>query len=595
MPSPADQITQLEAAIAGLESQRALLGDAVVDMALAPLRKQLVELNKAAQSPSFEGERKLVTIMFADISGFTAMSEKMDPEQVRSLMNACFDALVPAIRKYGGTVDKFIVDEIMALFGAPTAHENDPERALRAALEMMEALRLFNAQRNTDLGLHFGVNTGAVIAGGIGSQQQQQYSVMGDAVNLASRLEDASDRGDIFVGPDTYRLTAPLFEFEALEPIRLKGKAEPVPIYKLLRAKAQPGRVRGLAGLESAMVGRDAELAALLKASDAARSGTGGVAVIIGEPGLGKSRLIAEWRGDVQLNAPAPMPRWAEGRCLSYGQGLAYHLLIDLLYSLIGVPPAAEPTEAQAALRALTAELFGDGALEVYPYLAHLLSLSLEGEAHERVKALDPQALQSQYLAALRRLLNSLAARGPLIVILEDIHWADPSSTDLLIKLLPLTQEAPLLFCALTRPEPDAPGWRWVTAARELAPVGAALTEITLHPLTEADSRQLVANLLEVEALPERTRALILQKAEGNPFFVEEVIRMLIDRGGIVRQGNGWAAMKEIENVEIPDNLQGLLMARIDRLPEDAKRTLRVASVIGRQFAVKVLEQVLTR
>jgi class 3 adenylate cyclase len=546
----------------------------------------------SASGPSFEGERKAVTIMFADISGFTAMSEKMDPEQVRSMMNACFETLVPAIKDYDGTVNKFIGDEIMALFGAPAAHENDPERALRAALDMMRKLEEFNARNHTDLGLHFGINTGTVIAGSIGSSAQQQYDVMGDAVNLAARLEDASDRGQIFVGPDTYKQTAPLFDFEALEPIRLKGKAEPVAIYQLKAVKAMPGSVRGLAGLTSQMVGRDTELNALLNLTAHIQAGPSRVAVIIGEPGLGKSRLMAEWKTRSQADA-----RWYEGRCVSYGQGLAYHLLLDLLHALIGVPAAAAEAETQAGLRAFTEDLFGTGEawLEVYPYLGHLLSLELEGAALERVKLLDPQALQAQYLASLRKLLRALAERQPTGIVFDDIHWADPSSTELLIKLLPLTQEAPLLFCFVTRPDSDAPGWRLVTTARES--LGEKLVEYTLNPLNEDDSRQLVSNLLEVEALPENIRTLILQKAEGNPFFVEEVIRMLIDRGAILprEEGRGWVAGKEIANVEIPDNLQGLLLARIDRLPEDVKRTLRVASVIGRQFAVKVLEQVLVR
>ncbi len=283
--------------------------------------------------------------------------------------------------------------------------------------------------------------------------------------------------------------------------------------------------------------------------------------------------------------------KWAEGHCLSYGQGLAYHLLIDLLRSLIGIPAAASEPDTRAALLDLTQDLFGETVLEVYPYLGHLLLLQLEGDALERVRLLDPQALQSQYLTALRQLFRALAARRPLALILEDIHWADPSSTDLLIKLLPLASEAPVLFGFVTRPDRDTPGWKLVAAARET--MGAGLTELTLNPLSESDSRQLVANLLEIESLPDHTRSLILKKAEGNPFFVEEVIRMLIDRGAIVKKGEGWVAGKEIENVDIPDNLQGLLLARIDRLPEDVKRTLRVASVIGRQFSVKVLEQVL--
>jgi class 3 adenylate cyclase len=601
MPTPAEQIAQLESAIAGLETQRPLLGDMVVELALTPLKAQLAELNRVqlpaapppTAGPSFEGERKQVTIMFADISGFTAMSEKMDPEQVRSMMNACFDHLVPAIRDYDGTVDKFIGDEIMALFGAPRAHENDPERALRAALEMMKRLDDFNHKNKTELGLHFGINTGTVIAGGIGSQQQQQYSVMGDAVNLASRLEDASDRGQIFVGPDTYRLTSPLFNFEELPPVRVKGKSEPIPVYSLLSAKAQPGKVRGLAGIESPMVGRDSELAALLKATSETGTDTGRVAAIIGEPGLGKSRLIAEWKMSATGPAAGRPIFWAEGRCLSYGQGLAYHLLIDLLHSIIDVPPASAEEEINSGLRRVTDDLFGEAALDVYPYLGHLLSLQLEGAAQERVKMLDPQALQMQYLAALRRLLHTLAARQPLILIFDDTHWADPSSTDLLVKLMTLINESPILFCFVTRPDQDVPGWKLVTTARETH--ANQLVELALQPLTDADSRQLVSNLLEIEALPEKIRGIILQKAEGNPFFVEEVIRMLIDRGAIVKDGNRWAAGKELETIEIPDNLQGLLLARIDRLPEDVKRTLRVASVIGRQFSVRVLEHVLAR
>jgi class 3 adenylate cyclase len=379
MTRQTDQIAQLEAAIAGLEAQRALLGEAVIEAALAPLRQQLAALKgTAAAEPAapgliFAGERKPVTIVFADISGFTAMSEKMDPEQVRSLMNNCFDDLVPAIHKYGGTVDKFIGDEIMALFGAPAAHENDPERALRAALEMLTRLEDFNARHQTSLSLHFGINTGLVIAGGIGSQDQQQYSVMGDAVNLASRLEDASERGEIFVGPDTHRLAAALFEFQALTPIRLKGKAELVPVYKLVGVKAQPGRTRGLVGLESPMVGRALELQKLAEVSAAVSQGLGRAVVVVGEPGLGKSRLAAEWK------AAAPGLRWAEGRCVSYGQGLAYHLLADVLQNMAGLPYGVDEQALREGLLRLVSQELGAGVMEVYPYLAHMLALRLEG------------------------------------------------------------------------------------------------------------------------------------------------------------------------------------------------------------------------
>jgi class 3 adenylate cyclase len=536
------------------------------------------------------GERRMVTVLFADISGFTALSERMDPETVRGLINACFDRLVPAVEKYGGVVDKFIGDEIMALFGAPVAHEDDPARALRASLEMMAILAEFNQAHQVDLGMHAGVNTGLVVSGGIGSQGRQQYSVMGDAVNLAARLEDASTSGEILVGPDTHRHTAPLFDFAALEPIQVKGKSEPTPVFRLLGLKERPEPVRGLVGLSSPLVGRADELNALVQLSDAVAAGLGRVAALVGEPGLGKSRLLSEWRQAVNDRYPGRF-RWAEGNCVSYGQGLAYHLLIDLLHSLIGVPQNAPPEESDAALEQLCQRLFGPAALDVYPFLAHLLSLPLSGPARERVQQLDPQALQAHYLAGLRQLCRALAEENPLVLILEDTHWADPSSTDLVIKLLPLATETALLLCFTTRPERESPGWKLLTAARDQ--IGSGLTELHLRTLTEADSRQLIANLLEIEDLPETARTLILRKAEGNPFFVEEVIRMLIDRGLLVRSGSGWRATGAIENVDIPDNLQGLLLARIDRLPEEVKYTLRVASVIGRQFSVRVLEEVL--
>jgi predicted ATPase len=349
------------------------------------------------------------------------------------------------------------------------------------------------------------------------------------------------------------------------------------------------------------MVGRYDELETLLKLCEAVRAGLGRAALIIGEPGLGKTRLITEWKAALTAESHDPAVQWVEGHGLSYGQGLAYNLMIDLLRSLIGVSEAAGEPETHIALLALLEDLFSTSAespeldeiSDVYPYLGHLLSLKLEGVALERVQTLDPQALQTGYLTATRRLLGALATRQPLVLILEDLHWADPSSTDLLIKLLPLASTAPLLFCLVTREERDTPGWKLVTAASEV--LGGSLTEITLDTLSETESRQLVSNLLEVESLPEHARGLILQKAEGNPFFVEEVIRMLIDRGAIVQKNGDWMAGKDIGSVEVPDNLQGLLTARIDRLPDEVKYTLRVASVIGRQFPVKVLEQVMEK
>ncbi len=544
------------------------------------------------------GERRIVTAVFADVVGSTALAEGLDPEEWTGIMNRAFDQISKPIYYYEGTIARLMGDSILAFFGAPVAHEDDPARAVKAGLDILEAVQKYaeDLKKNHDIDfkMRVGINTGPVVVGEVGSDLKFEYTAMGDAINLAARLQSAAKPMTVLISEETRRYIAPLFELEDLGQIEVKGKAGSVHVYEVIKAKDKAGKVRGLksAGLESPMVGRDRELEQLTSLTKALRESKGQMAVVVGEAGLGKSRLIMEWKAASKGKGKSAF-QWATGQCLSYGQGLAYHLLIDLLRGLVGVPAAAEEAETHEALKKLTDELFEAASDEVYPFLGHLLSLKLDSQEQARIQQLDPQALQAQYLMALRRLLQAKAEQRPLILILEDIHWADPSSTDILIKLMPLTREARLLFCLLSRPEQDAPGWKLVKSAKEN--YGDILQEVHLSALTETDSRQLVANLLEIEAIPEKTRTLILQKAEGNPFFVEEVIRMLIDRGALTQKNGRWVAEKEIENIDIPDNLQGLLLARIDRLPDEVKHTLRVASVIGRQFAVRVLEEVLQK
>lgn len=553
---------------------------------------------KIRSSGHISGERRVVTALFADVVDSTSLAENLDPEDWTGVMNRAFDVLTPIVYRYEGTIARLMGDALLAFFGAPVAHEDDPVRAARAGLDLLEAARGYAGEvrrrYGVDFAIRIGLNTGPVVVGDVGSNLVYEYTAMGDAVNLAARLQSATRPMTLLTAENTLRFIHPFFEYDDLGTIKVKGKAEPVHIYEILHPKATPGSSRGLAGLASPLVGRDQELQALRELAKAVQAGFGRAALIIGEAGLGKSRLLAEWKLAVQQKAGGGEPRlrWAEGRCLSYGQGLAYHLLIDLLRSLIAAPFSAGEGKTQAALNDRVQELFGSQAINIYPYLAHLLALPLEGEAKERVRVLDRQALQAQYLTALRRFIQAQAGRKPLVLILEDIHWADPSSTDLLVKLLPLVKEAPVLFCFLTRPEHEVPGWKLVTAVRDV--LGEGRTELHLRALSDRESRQLVSNLLEVEALPEKIRTGILQKAEGNPFFVEEMIRMLIDRGVVVRQGEGWVAVEEVGSLDLPDNLQGLLLARIDRLPEERKHTLRVASVVGRQFPVPVLEEILS-
>ena len=584
---------QIEQAIITLEAERPRLGGVIVETSLVALRQQLVSLK---QQEALHGERKQVTVMFADISGFTAMSEKLDPEEVRNMINRCFERLGAVIDRYEGHIDKFIGDEIMALFGAPVAHENDPERALRAALDMAATLEAFNAEYAAQipkpLSLHFGINSGLVIAGGIGTSQRQDYSVMGDTVNLASRLEGLSEAGEILVGEDTYRLTAPLFEFEALEPVKVKGKERPVQVYRLLRAKVVPGgQIRGVEGLSSPLVGRTHELAELNEILTKVHTGQGGVISIIGEAGLGKTRLVSELQ---QIGHLKHETKWVEGRALSHAESASYLAVRDALRSLLGLGLEASSSEVDIALQSEIAQLFPDRSAEIYPYLAVLLEIPLDEKAAQRVKYLEGEALRQRILQATQNYIKAKTKQTPLVLMWEDLHWADPSSLGVLEGLLPLTQQCRLLLLLVYRPRRDSHIWAFHQKASQI--MGDAHLSIQLPPLTFEECTQLLNNLLGANTLPEKTRRLILNKAEGNPFFVEEVIRSLLDRRILTRADNGqrWAMTAGLEDITIPDTLQGVIMARIDQLSPEAKRLLQVASVIGRTFSYEVLAQVMS-
>ena len=576
-----EQIEKLNAAIAGLEAQRAALGDAVVDPALAALHQHLSQLEAPLADSGTEDERKLVTILFVDVSGFTALAEKMDAEDVRALINSCFESLVPVVRKYEGTIDKFIGDEIMVLFGAPAAHEDDPERALRTALEMMDAIATFNRAHGTNLDLHIGINSGRVIAGKVGTQNRRDYSVMGDAVNLAARLEDASPDGEIFVGPNTYGQTAALFDFEKLPPLNLKGKEAAVQVYRLTGLKPAPKSPRGIEGLRASLVGRDAELEEIRSVLVKLQRGRGSILAIVGEAGLGKSRLVAEARA----LSPATVS-WAEGRALSYCSGMSYWLAREVLRSILDVKADAPRSKMDAALRSSLDQDLREKIVEVYPYLGRLLEIPMAEAMEERVKFLTSEALQGRILQAFYDYVRARAHRQPLVLVWEDLHWCDPSSLQVFENLLPLANEVPLLLLCAYRPRENRATELLAQADETCA---ANYRSIQLCPLTRQQSDSLIQKLLKIENSPEKMRDLILDRAEGNPFFLEELLRSLLDAGVVVLEQDRMVATRELEAVDIPDTLQGVLMARIDRLEPQNKRTLQNASVIGRIFQERVL------
>lgn len=562
--------------------------------ALRRAAPQNVATKILAERERSEGERKLVTALFADIVDSTMLAERMDPEDWRDIVSGAHKCVSQAVYNYEGTIAQLLGDGVLAFFGAPLAHEDDAERAIRAALEILSRTGAYADElrsKGLDLQMRIGLNTGLVVVGNIGSDLHMEYLAIGDTVNLAARVQNAAEPNSILVTEHTHRHASSLFDFQDRGKISVKGKAEPIQVYRVLGERKGAVRTRGIAGLASPLVGRQRELATLIQIVQDARSGRGSLVSIIGEAGLGKSRLIAEWRKAV-LSEPIAVPvRWVEGRCLSYGAAIAHHLSTDILRALIGVAAGSTEEETRHALSDTVTRLFGAESKEVYPFLGHLLGIRLEDEMAERVKYLDGPALQARYIASYKRLLETLAHDMPTVIICEDLHWADPSSVELGSQIVPIAAHVPLVFAFATRADKQAPGWKLVTQAHEIAGVGA--TDLYLAPLSDNESKTLVSNLLQVEALPENLRGLILAKAEGNPFFVEEVLRMLIDRGGIAYRDGKWGVTREIQNIDIPDTLQGVLAARIDRLSEDAKRTLQIAAVIGRKFQVRVLEKVL--
>jgi len=582
MRATAEKREQLQAAIAALENQRVALGDLVVDSALDALRRQLAESEGAREAPRpLEGERKLVTIMFCDVSGYTAMAEKLDPERARDLLNACFEHLVLVVQKYGGTIDKFVGDEIMALFGAPIAHEDDAEHACRAALEMMSEITAFNRANGGDLGLHFGMNTGHVVAGGVGTAERQDYSVMGHAVNLAARLEDASSRDEILVGELTQRMTAAVFEFEE-RTLEVKGASAPVTAFRLLGIRESSGRKRGIAGLHSPCVGREQELARLRALMDSLGTGHGRVAAVIGDAGLGKSRLVSELRQTLDK------VQWAEGRSLSHTSGMTYWLARDLLRNVLGFDGEPSAEEEGEILRQHVNELISEDQPRSYCLLARFLEIPLEAGEASAIHELNPEALQRQTGEAVAALLLATALEKPLVLVCEDLHWADPSSLRMLEGLLPLTAHAPLFFLLVLRLETEGANEFLARAEKRLA----GLVKVVLEPLSPASSEQLLENLLVVDEVPPELKEVILSKTEGNAFFLEEVLRSLIESGAIAFKAGRAVFGTGVRVPNVPDTVQGVLASRIDRLPPDEKNTLQTAAVLGRIFDEFLLSRI---
>ncbi len=530
------------------------------------------------EGSSGSSERRIVTALFCDVVGSTTIAETMDPEEWSEIVNRVVAAMAAAVERFGGTIATFAGDGILALFGAPIAHEDDPYRAVRAGLSIIDAVRSL-AYEHGGLRVRVGINTGLVVAGDIDAGNLNLYSALGDTLNVASRLQTLATPDTIVISGTTYALISNDVEVKGLGPADLKGRAGSVDVYEVVSVRGSDERRRGIAGLTSPMLGRDTELAELTALMQAAAVGTGRVVAILGEPGVGKSRLIEEFGHAVARQDTA---LWAVGRCVPYDDELPFHLVAALIRSLAGVSASDEP---EVIAKAVTELAKAAGRPDAAELLHRLLGVAgaVVGEAPER--------LQDQYSEAVYAVVAGLGREHrPVVLVCEDAHWADTSSVELMSDLLDRAPSTAVLLAVVLRPDRDSEGWALLSQARVV--LGESLTEMNLGPLDEQDSRRMVANLLEIESLPTHLRNMVLEKAEGNPFFLEEVVRMLIERDVVEERQGRWFAKPGIAQLDVPATVHGLLASRIDLLPAPVRRAGRVAAVIGRQFPADLLAAV---
>ncbi len=553
----------------------------------APAKPAAPKPPPQAQGPA--ADRRVVTVLFTDVSGFTAMSEKLDPEEVTEIVNNFFRVLTEPIYRYGGVVDKYIGDAIMALFGAPVAHEDDPERAVRAAWEMQIAAKKHAAELFARTGImlkvRVGLNTGLVVAGTVGGSQRSDYTVMGDTVNLAQRMEANSKPGKVLVTGETYALTRHAFSFETLDPIQVKGKAELVPVFELAGVKARTAKLPD--SDDAPVMGRESEIARLSGCLEATLAGRSQVVVLVGEVGLGKSALSRQFIRSAKTQGASVL--W--GRGVSYEQQTGYSVVASLLHYWLGLPDRAATQEVLESLGKLVRDRLPDDDGRTAALLAHLLSVPVD---HPEVKSLSPKQQRTAAFIALNDLLVSQARQGALLISLEDVHWADDASLEWILSLADrLSQEshAPrILVLCQTRPE----------SAFTALGLGERvdLSKITLRPLSKEAALGLAASLLSatLEGVPPQVQSLVeqvLARAEGNPFYLAELLRSLIDGGVLVREGATWAISRPAGEFRLPTTVQGAIAARLDRLHLDQRKVIQVASVIGRSFDQGLLERVI--
>lgn len=536
--------------------------------------------------PAAHDERRLVTVLFGDIVGFTTIAETLDPEDLKRITDRCLKILADQVTRFEGSVDKFEGDLIMAVFGAPVAHEDDAERAVLAALNMQQALGTYaedlKRRRGLSVSMRIGINTGEVVSGAVGSRRAKDYTVMGDVVNTASRLEGLASPGTVLVGASTHALTRHLVEFEAREPILVRGKAEPVPVFRALGLRPERGPRRGIEGLSAPLVGRDAALETLDgHLSETARTGRPRLVTVLGPAGIGKTRLLEAFRARAEAAGAAEFHR---GHCLPYGQVLPFHPLVQIVREVLDLSdsdhaPLLLERLGEWVPRLIVGERAAGGEDAVAPE-AQLVTERLAAAmgsagASDSLGSIDPANLKYEFFWAWARLLSAWAARGPLALVVEDVHLADPLVLDCILAATE-SVEGPLLFLCTSRPDLLEARPQWAAQTRHAL--------LRMEPLAPDESLELVDHLLQPNLLSGEGRSRIVRATGGIPLFIEECLRALIDDRRLVRGRAGWVTPHGEQLPDLPDSLFGLVSARIDRLGLNEKAVVQRAAVVGPVF-----------
>ncbi|MBI3359930.1 MAG: tetratricopeptide repeat protein [Chloroflexi bacterium] len=545
------------------------------------------------------GERRRVAVLFVDISDFTRLSSQLGPEESIRFVNMMQGVFIPAVYRYEGLVDKLTGDGLMALFGAPIAHENDAERAVRAAFDMQSGLAEIASplqqEYRAEVMVRIGINVGPVIVGQLGNDLRMEYTAIGETVNLARRVQEAADKGAICVSADVMQATRAFVAYRSLGLRTLKGFDQPQPLYQTLGLRAQPGSPRGLEGLVAPLTGRDRELGRL---KDLARplfeQGNGALAMIAGEAGIGKSRLTRELIEF--LNSQSNPPMVVSGGAMSYRRSAPLWLLREVVRNAFGLTGNAGPVEVESQIESQLAR-FRQIHPEVNweadrPFLQYLMVDEVSPEIAGRIDALEPGQVQQRVFIVIRRIFEAFARQQPLAVLFDDLHWADDATLDFIESALDLPLQRPIMLVCIAR-STEGPALTRLTAAAKMRP-NLRYAPISLKPLQEADMEALIDHLLSRPALPAVFRSAILQRTEGSPFFLEEILRTLIDRQALVRSNGTWAATEGAPGVldSVPPTLEGLIRAKIDQVPVAVRRLLECGAVMGHRFDAELARRV---